>query len=161
MSNVTDVLRVIGVGSPFTGDTVGLEAIGLLQQETRLFPSALALEFLALDRPGSRLITHFSGAQTVVLIDAMQSGRSAATVRRLHPDELVQQAGAPSSHSLGVAEALALASALGELPQTLLLYGIEAGETVEPDEWYPPLLALLQQDLLALSESAEAVNGRT
>lgn len=153
---MTDVLRVIGVGSPFNGDTLGLQAIALLQQEKRLSTSPFLLEFLALDRPGSSLIAHFGDAEAVVLIDAMQSGQTAATVRRLHPGELLQQAGIPSSHSLGVAEALALASALGELPQTLLLYGIEAGETVEPDDWYPPLLALLRQDILALSESAES-----
>jgi hydrogenase maturation protease len=147
------LLRIIGIGSPFSGDQLGLQAVTLLQQETRLSFSPFEVDFLALDRPGSGLIDYFTGAEVVVLIDAMQSGQAVATVQRLNGDELLHQAGLPSSHSLGVAETLALAEALGALPQQLLIYGIEAGEEAVPEYWYPALFALLQQDISTLSGS--------
>jgi hypothetical protein len=68
-------------------------------------------------------------------------------------DELQRQAATPSSHSLGVAEALALAAALGVLPARLLIYGIEMGDGVVPDSWYPSLLNRLQQDLPGLLDA--------
>jgi len=154
MSGATRPLRIIGIGSPFCGDQLGLQAVALLQQETRLSSLPVEPQFLVLDRPGSGLIEYFTGAGAVVLIDAMQSGQPAATVQRLNSDELLHQAGLPSSHSLGVAETLALAEALGALPQQLFIYGIEAGEAALPECWYPALLALLRQDLSTLPGSA-------
>lgn len=147
MSDETRLLRILGVGSPFIGDSLGLQAIALLQQETRLRTLPFRQELLALDRPGSGLIDDMAGADVVVLIDAMVSGENPATVKRIHPDELILRSGIPSSHSLGVAESLALARVLGALPPQLFIYGIEAGKEIEPEDWYPKLRLLLQQDL--------------
>lgn len=145
-------LRIIGVGSPFGADAVGLHAIDWLQQEPRLTALPFQLEFVALDRPGSGLLAQFEGVGVVLVIDAMLSGQSAGTVQRLSTETLVSQGALPSSHSLGVAETLALAEVLGALPRKLFLYGIEASEAVSPELWYEPLLSLILSDINSLTE---------
>lgn len=140
-------LRIIGIGSPFGDDTLGFQAIERLRGETELFPADT--ELLALDRPGSTLIPLLENSQTVVIIDAMHSGLSAGTVQRLEVDDLLREKNMPSSHNLGVAESLALATVLGVMPEKLLVYGIEAGEGVEEGEWYPALRTLLSDDVFS------------
>jgi hydrogenase maturation protease len=86
------------------------------------------VEVLALDRPGPRLIEHLRGADTVLLIDAVMSGSRPGTLHRLEGHALsgwvTHHA---SSHGFGLAETLALAEKLGELPAHLKFLGLEAG----------------------------------
>lgn len=146
----TAPLRIIGIGSPFGDDTLGFQAIERLRQEFALFPSET--ELLALDRPGSTLIPLLEKSDSVVIIDAMQSGQAPGTVQRLVPEELIREKNMPSSHNLGVAESLALAKVLGVMPERLLVYGIEVGDGAATEKWYPALWTLLRADI-ALPES--------
>ncbi len=146
MSHDAEVaLRVIGIGSPFGADAVGWQAIERLREETDPLPPGS--ELLVLDRPGSTLIPLLENSHTVVLIDAMQSGQPVGTVQRLQIADLLAQADHPSSHSLGVAEVLAMAEALNVLPQKLLIYGIEADEKLSVECWYSQLIEMLRQDI--------------
>ncbi len=146
MSHVAEApLRVIGIGSPYGGDTVGWQAIIRLREDIDRFPPGTELQ--ALDRPGSTLIPLLEKSKTVVLIDAMQSNQHPGTIQRLKLNDLLLGATQPSSHSLGVAEALALAKVLGTLPETLLIYGIEASDELPTEQWYPNLLSLLDRDI--------------
>lgn len=146
-------LRIIGIGSPFAGDRFGIEAIEILLESSELaaFPGN-DVEWCTLDRPGVNLIERLKGAETVLLIDAMESGAEPGTVRRLSLGDLLQQTAVPSTHQLGVAESLALAQALGELPPRLLIYGIESCAQLTPRQWLPALQRLMSQDIKALSE---------
>lgn len=139
-------LRVIGIGSPFGGDTVGWQAIVRMREEIDRFPPGTELH--TLDRPGSTLITLLEKSKAVVLIDAMQSNEYPGTVQRLQLSDLLMDAAQPSSHSLGVAEALTLAKVLGTLPEILLIYGIEVSDELPTEQWYPNLLSLLDRDIL-------------
>jgi hydrogenase maturation protease len=145
-------LRIIGIGSPFAGDRFGIEAVEVLRLLPELAGLGNEVGWCALDRPGVRLIERLKGAETVILIDAMQSGSKPGTVRRLALSDLLQQAAVPSSHQLGVAESLALAEALGDLPSRLLIYGIESCTHLMPQQWLPALQRLLSQDIKALLE---------
>lgn len=146
MSHVAEApLRVIGIGSPYGGDTVGWQAIVRMREEIDRFPPGTELH--ALDRPGSSLIPLLEKSKAVVLIDAMQSNQYPGTVQRLHLGDLLMVAAQPSSHSLGVAETLNLAKVLGSLPETLLIYGIEASDELPTEQWYPNLLSLLDRDI--------------
>lgn len=145
-------LRIIGIGSPFAGDRFGIDAIDILRAHPELAPLAGRLEWCALDRPGIGLVERLGGASAVFLIDAMQSGAEAGTVRRLSLPELLQEGAVPSTHQLGVAESLALAQALGELPPQLFIYGIESAEPLLPGQWIPALQHLLLQDAKAALE---------
>jgi hydrogenase maturation protease len=108
-------VRVIGVGSPFGADALGLEAARRLAADTP--PGA---EVIAVDRPGERLLDLFAGAAAVILIDAARAAGSDGDPGTVHDLDLeaVADAGARpfSSHGFGVAETIALARALGRLP---------------------------------------------
>jgi hydrogenase maturation protease len=74
------------------------------------------------------LVEQIEGRAQVSVLDAMRGGWPAGTLRLLDPDELADEPGGLSSHGWGVAESLALARALGTLPERLDLIGIEMGE---------------------------------
>lgn len=150
--------RVIGVGSPFGDDTAGWRVIEHLQG--RGLPG---VELVRLDRPGAGLIPWLDGADHVVVIDALRSGTEAGTVSLLEPEALAGLPASPSSHGLGVAHALQLASAIGALPPRLDIYAIELG-TVDGDGLSPAVeraaldLADRLASLLASKGSAEKIH---
>ena len=115
------VRAVIGVGSPFGDDAVGLAAAERLAARP---PPGWRV--LALDRPGARLVEHLFAAGTAIVIDAVVTGRPPGLV---HDLALEAVAAAParrwSSHGFGVAEALALAAALGRHPPRGRFLGVE------------------------------------
>lgn len=141
-------IRVLGIGSPFGADRAGwiaidrLEAAGLPAR----FPE---VHFERLDRPGAALLSHLAGARGVVLIDALAGGEPGRS-RELTLPELAHHCGA-SSHGFGVADALALAEALGEGPAQLRLFGIEVGGADAADGFdFGPLVALVTEALCGL-----------
>lgn len=113
-------LRIIGIGSPFGDDRLGLEAAARLASAP-----PPGCEVVAADRPGVALLELFTDAGAIVLIDAVRSGAAPGTVHDLTL-EAVPAAGLDlvSSHGLGVGETLALARALDRLPSGRLL-GVE------------------------------------
>lgn len=125
-------VAIIGVGSPLGADQFGWQAVEWLQHsDLRKRFSDLQLIFEQSDRPGVLLLQSLRGAYAAIIIDAMQAGLSAGTVRTFTPEQLLMQpTGLFSSHAFGVAESLALGAALGELPQCMLILGIETGDAV-------------------------------
>ncbi len=118
--------RIIGVGSPFGADRAGWEAVDYLQ--TTGFPERYPqLDWQTLDRPGPRLIEWFAGRDLVVIIDALLGG-APGEARVVDTTELADHEAGLSSHGFGVAAALAMAEALGDLPQRLVIVGIEVGD---------------------------------
>jgi hydrogenase maturation protease len=115
-------LRVIGIGSPHGDDAVGLAVAERLAGQG--VPTGV--EVLGRSRPGLDLLDDLRGVDGVVLVDAMRSGAPPGTVRAVDPAALAAIQGS-SSHGFGVAEALALASALGVRLPELRVVGIEVG----------------------------------
>jgi hydrogenase maturation protease len=125
-------LRVLGIGSPSGDDQAGWLVVDAL-----LAAGVQGIDGVAvakLDRPGANLIPLLQEAPWVILIDAMQSGEAAGTVRRFDQQDWPAYCGGLSSHGLGVPAALALARELGSLPARLDLYGIEMGSVVPGEE---------------------------
>jgi hydrogenase maturation protease len=144
-------LLVLAVGSPVPGDDLAwhlLDALADGPWAERL--AAPGVRACRVDRPGARLIEHLRGARCAVLIDAMRGGGAAGSVRVLAPDDLERSGGTLSSHGLGVAEALALAAALGDLPPRLALIGIEAGDAGDPVAVTPDLVSAVRAALEAV-----------
>ena len=79
---------------------------------------------VACDRPGLNLLDELEGIDAAVLVDAMRSGAPPGSVRVLSPAQLARGP-ALSSHALGVADALALASALGRRRPALRIVAVE------------------------------------
>ncbi len=140
MSVATKSVRIIGVGSPVSGDEAGLQLVARLRHEAS-WRARDDIEWLVLERPGATLLHYFDGVQTVCLIDALDSTEHRGAVR-IDPDALLAGASAISSHHFGVAETLQLARALNQLPPRLLLYGI-----VPTADCYTELEAMLSRDL--------------
>ncbi|HUB88990.1 MAG TPA: hydrogenase maturation protease [Dyella sp.] len=121
-------MAIIGIGSPAGDDQAGWCVAHALQRSAWLDRPSCQVSVVALDRPGTGLIRYLQGADAAVLIDAMHSGREPGTVQRVDDPALLEKDTLASSHGLGVASALQLAGALGMLPKTLVLYGIEIGD---------------------------------
>jgi hydrogenase maturation protease len=116
---------VICVGNPYRRDDgVGVAVMAALP------PGTPVVE--ATGEP-TELLNLWSGAPRVVLVDAMSAGAAPGTVHVLACRDGLWDAAPPaaaaSTHGLGVAEAVALGEALGNLPRELLLVGIEVADT--------------------------------
>jgi hydrogenase maturation protease len=95
-----------------------------------------------LEREGepTSLIDSWEGAEAVWLVDAVSSGAEPGTVHRHDASarELPARLFDTSTHHFGLAEAVELARALGRLPRTAIVFGIEGasfetGETLSPE----------------------------
>ena len=126
-------IHIIGIGSPMGLDCIGWEAVKELQRRAlgQLFPGG-RIRLSSCDRPGSRLVTLLEQTPAAILIDALQGGATPGEVYRFTPENLSAYPGALSSHDVGVAQALALGAALGQLPPRLVIYGIETGTGESP-----------------------------
>ena len=131
---------IIGIGT----DTGGDDAAGLLAAR-RL--RELGVE--ALDYSGEvlGLIELWEGARSVILIDAMRSGRPPGAIAVLDARQapLAREDFAVSTHGLGLAEAIALAAALGRLPERVVIYGIEGRNFSPGDVVSPEVLAAVEE----------------
>jgi len=125
-------IRVIGIGNALAGD----DAIGTLAIHALKAKQLNNVELLEAGLAGLGILDLMNGADTVIFIDAVQSGQQPGTIHRLViPDDLglmVQSSwdsGATSTHAFGLGETLILSHTLGTLPSTTLVYGIELGQT--------------------------------
>ena len=124
-------LRVLGIGSPFGDDQLGREVIKLLQQQQKLHPYIPQdLELIYCDRPGIYLLELMRNARCVFLIDAIKSGADIGTIHYFKNKEIEQLERSLSTHSIGIAEAMLMGSALHALPQNVILYGLEIGDVL-------------------------------
>ena len=116
-------MLVIGVGNAYRGDDgAGPAVIAMLRTEE--LPGARLLEC---DGDCSALLDAWQGTDAVVLIDAVSSDAPPGTIYRFDAlaQALPREVSFQSTHAFGVAEALGLARALGQLPAYLILYAIE------------------------------------
>lgn len=121
---------VLGLGNEFRGDdAAGLVVARLVR---RRVPAGVVVAEITGD--ATRLIDRWAGADRVILVDAMRSGRAAGTVLRLDllavPRDGLSEGRETlrSSHAIGVLEALAISRQLGSLPHALVAYGIEGAD---------------------------------
>ena len=141
-------VRILCIGSPSEPDNLGFLVAHTLMGHF----DPTKVEVMALDRPGPRLIEHMRGADTVILVDAVKSGAAPGTLHRLEGhslDGLV--AHHTSSHGFGLAETLALADRMGELPPHLKFVGLEVGhEAPTPDQIVHLVKAVTEETKAAL-----------
>ena len=75
----------------------------------------------------SELLDAWRGADDVLVVDAVVTGAPVGTVHRWgNPQSIPFAKSAGSTHGFGLAEAIALAVALKQLPARLWIYGIES-----------------------------------
>jgi hydrogenase maturation protease len=127
---------IVGVGNDHGGDD------GAGRVVARILGS-LSLERVRIVELGGDLISLlelWKGEETVVLIDAVESGAPAGSIHCLDAGPAGGSRGSfrHSTHELGVGEVITLALTLGRLPPRLHLFGIEGkcftmGERMSPE----------------------------
>lgn len=127
---------ILGLGNPFRGDD-GVGRVLARRLREAAWPGVAVREESG---EGAALMEAWKDADSVIIVDAVQSGDAPGTIHRL--DARAQSVPAKffhySTHAFSVAEAVELARALNQLPPRLILYGIEgrdfsAGETISPE----------------------------
>lgn len=112
-------MRIICCGNRERGDDGAALLVAERLQELGIEAQIHAGEPLA-------LIDAWSGADDVIVVDAVVTGASVGTVQVWDEQLPSAVASAPAStHGLGVAEAIKLAQVLHRLPPRLRVYGIE------------------------------------
>ncbi len=146
---MTAAIRLLGIGSPWGDDRVGMLAVQALADLFHPAQVAVSLH----DRPGAALIPLLRGTHVAVLVDAVRSGARPGTLHRLE-GQAVFAAGRnlASTHGFGLADALALANELGEAPSLLVLWGVEIEAADFAEKLSPSVQAALPGLVGAVSD---------
>jgi hydrogenase maturation protease len=144
---------LIGVGNEFrTDDGLGVFVARALRR--RYGDHLVVIEN---DGDGTALIDSWEGADTVLVVDAVSSGRNPGTIHRIDASDLPiprRLFHSSSSHSFGLAEAVELARRFHRLPHRTIVYGVEGtsfdygtGLSDPVVKSVPSLLQLIEDDL--------------
>ena len=115
---------VIGIGNPDRGDDMAGREVARRLRGT--LPPGIAV--VEQDGEPATLIAALGGATAAFIVDACASGMPPGTLHRfdLGAGPLPRRAACGlSSHGLGLADAIELARALGQLPARCIVYAIE------------------------------------
>ncbi|MCB1307324.1 MAG: hydrogenase maturation protease [Leptospiraceae bacterium] len=128
-------ILILGIGNRLRGDdAVGPLVIDMLRGEQSESTAAMSDQNLPAGvvvrterADAALLLDAWKDFDCVILIDAVYSGKQTGEIIRLRPLEqpLPIEMHNTSSHGLGLAEAIELGRAFGELPPQMMLYGIE------------------------------------
>jgi hydrogenase maturation protease len=113
---------VIGVGNDLRGD----DGAGLLVAR-KLAGTCGDVRVVECEGEPVAMLDLWGGCERAIIVDATQSGGAPGTIRRIaaRAGPLPPGLAGTSTHLLGVADAVELARALGRLPATTIVYGIE------------------------------------
>lgn len=129
---------VLGLGNRLRGDDgVGaavIEALGSMAGIT------VCADLIEAGTPGLETVLLLQGYEQVIIVDAAEMGLPPGEWRRFTPDTAALQTShipAATLHEAGLAEALELGAALGALPASLVIYGVQPAAV----DWQPGLSA--------------------
>jgi hydrogenase maturation protease len=137
---------VIGVGNPVRGDDgIGAEVVRRIE--------ALGLsgvEGMVACGEGTELMGAWQGRGRVYIVDAVRANGAPGAVHRIDTATWRVPGGyfRYSSHAFGLAEAVELARVLGELPESLVIYGVE-GESYSAGAPLSPAVAAGVDEVVA------------
>lgn len=121
-------IRILGIGSPFGDDRLGWMAIDLLIKHKKIKALNNCVYLEKTDRPGLNLLTLLHDAKTVFLVDAVKLGAPLGTIHRLENREIERLIAPVSTHQIGIGEALRMGRMLNQIPDNIILYGVEIAE---------------------------------
>jgi len=131
------LLALIGIGNQFRRD----DAAGLEVARRLHLADPPGVKILEQEGEPTSLIEAWSEVDEALVVDGVSSGSEPGTLHRFEASEgpLPAELFKPSTHALGVAEAIELGRELGRLPGRLVVYGIE-GESFEVGEGLTPVV---------------------
>ena len=145
-------ILIIGVGNAYRGD----DAVGLRIAQDIKKKSPDHVNVIEQSGEGISLMDSWKDSDTVILIDAVHSGAQPGTIHRfdVHTQTIPTKFFHYSTHAFGVAEAIELARTLKQLPQNLIVYGIEGkcfeagiGLSLEVERAVAEVMMRVQQDI--------------
>lgn len=156
---------IVGLGNPLRGDDgIGMRVAALLAQG-ELPPGVEVIEG---GTPGLGLVPVLEGRRRVVLVDAADVGRGPGAFVRFTLDEarLVGDEKHISIHDAGLRDALLLAAALGELPDEVVIVGVQPanvdwheGLSPEVEASLPEIVAATLAEARSASENNAEAHG--
>ncbi|MHB1142436.1 MAG: hydrogenase maturation protease [Sulfuricaulis sp.] len=153
-------IRILGIGSPFGDDRFGWEAAEALRHSAAMNAVAPGrIEIQVLDRPGTMLPAHWQETDIVILLDAVRSGATPGTRHCLEAPDLPGTGMLCSSHGFGIAPAIELARALGNMPSQLLVRGVEADSSWTGFSLSPAVADALPAFVVDIAQEALALTG--
>jgi sulfhydrogenase subunit alpha len=117
---------VIGIGSPHGSDSLGWEVIRALQQD-KVLSQQPGLSLFCMDRPGIHLLDVMKSSDRVILVDAVATEQPLGSLVRLAMEDIKAGDSKMSTHGIGLAETLEIGRTLQQLPQQILVLGLETG----------------------------------
>ena len=140
MANPMQTL-VLGLGNlVHRDDGVGIHAIHRLQKDSRVPPGVVLIDG---GTQGLSLISHISGFQRLLVIDAVDVGEQPGTLIRLEGSAVENLPGKPSVHQLGFADLMIALKLLGESPEEVVVIGVQPQST----DWSAELTATVRESL--------------
>jgi hydrogenase maturation protease len=153
----SEKIMVIGIGNEFRGDdAAGLRVVRQLREK----PLA-GVEFCEQSGEATALMETMSQADTVILVDAVQSGAEAGKIHRYDASEQAMPAQflRCSTHNFSVHDSIEMARALENLPPRLMVYGIE-GSNFEPGaELSPEVHTAIDKTVERINEELQNIMG--
>ena len=149
-------LLILGLGNVICGDDgVGVAAVERLARDYELPEGVQALDGGTL---GLSLLAHVTGADDLLLVDAIRTGAPPGTLVRLAGSDVAPAVRERLSvHQIGVADLLDALRLLDEVPRRLVLLGLEPA-TLELGLGCSPAVAARIDDLVAaVAAEAEAL----
>ncbi len=134
---------LIGLGNAHRGDDrAGLD---VLERLRRRLPGEA--RFVEGPEDFTALLDLWTGVRRVVVVDAVSSGAEPGTIHRVvvGAEGLPETVRPTSTHGGSLTEAVGLGLALGRMPGSLVLYGIEAEDLHIADGLSPRVEAALAQ----------------
>lgn len=132
---------VLGLGNLIHADDgVGVHAIEKLRADPRI-PADVTL--MDGGTQGLSLLPHISGFDRLLAIDAVDVGEKPGTIVRLEGAALEKLPGKPSVHQLAFADLTIAMRLLGEVPEEIVVLGVQPQSTDWSAELTEPVLAAL------------------
>ncbi len=114
---------IIGIGNEFRSD----DAAGLIAAKKIKQLGLNDVDVIESNGDGACLIDSWRGRKNVILIDAVLSGAAPGTIHRIEVGKSVLPAEffKFSTHLFSIPQAIYLSASLGQLPDKIIIYGIE------------------------------------
>jgi hydrogenase maturation protease len=134
---------VIGVGNRFRGD----DGVGLHVAEDLLSKHLHQADVVEHSGEGTSLMELWEKEDSVILVDAVHSGKPPGTIHRfdLEKEPLPAPILRDNTHTFGVVEAIELSRVLHQLPHHFVIYGIEGKSFDSDSELSPEALRAAQE----------------
>jgi len=133
---------VLGLGNTIMSDDgIGPKMIEQLQHDVTLPDGVTLLDGGTL---GLDLLSHLEGVQRMIIGEAVEIGQPAGTCVRLAGDEVPMALETKlSPHQMGMKDLLAVARLMGQLPEEIVLIGVQPASLEMDTELTAPVAAAI------------------